>query len=434
MAKDKNEKENKIHIRKLSAGTPNFEAIKIYVMKNITFMLLLFFSGMVAYSQDPAEILDQSAKKCKSIRSGEYEMRVMKQWAGTGQPTLYHYHAGFRKLKNNSVYPATFHSEGYNGNRLFENRMFTGNELVLMTDSDNSATVMNKKDSKDLMVAYCTAMDLYRPFTGKEMPGFSTNNSDERFKYAYVGSEPVNGEETYHIRITDTKPCDFEDQKSKALETDYWITKKDFVPVQYSMHRTLENNGDPQSQYEIMTLTSYTLNNESSGAFSLNQVPSRYKQSEYEPFKNPKLLNVTASAPAWNLPSLTDEYINLNSYRGQVVLIDFFYKGCSPCNMAIPGLKKLHEKYDDKGLEVIGIDPFDKKESGISDFIKKKGIKYPVLLSGKETADQYKVTGYPSIYLLDKEGKIIFSQIGYDEELDGKLENLIRSELGISSR
>jgi peroxiredoxin len=397
-------------------------------------MLALFLCGTAAYSQDPAQILAESVKKNNEIHSGRYEMRVVKQWAGSSQAGIYHYRASYNKLKNNPINPVAFHSQGYEGNHLMEERIFTGNDLVLLSDSNNTATVMNKKSWKDLMIAYCNTMDLYLPLTEKDMPGFNLKNDENRFTYLLVGTEPVQDVETYHIKITDNKPCNYLGQKTRALETNYWISKADYVPLQYSVSRTLENNGNPQQQFQMMTLTNYTLNPEYCSSISMDLVPARFKKENYEPFKNPELLAASNMAPAWNLPSIANEQIDLASLRGQVVLIDFFYKGCYPCNLAIPGLKELHEKYDNKGLEVIAIDPFDSRENGIAEFIKKKGIKYTVLLSGKETADQYNVTGYPSIYLLDKSGKIIFSQIGYDEALDKKLETMIRTELGLSAR
>jgi hypothetical protein len=54
-------------------------------MKNALLMLALFLCGTAAYSQEPAQILAEAAKKNSEIHSGRYEMRVVKQWAGSSQ-------------------------------------------------------------------------------------------------------------------------------------------------------------------------------------------------------------------------------------------------------------------------------------------------------------------------------------------------------------
>jgi thiol-disulfide isomerase/thioredoxin len=75
---------------------------------------------------------------------------------------------------------------------------------------------------------------------------------------------------------------------------------------------------------------------------------------------------------------------------------------------AIPILQSLHEKYHAKGLQVVGINPYDTKEDDLPTFLGKRGVTYPVLLGGKEVAANYHVSGYPTLYLIDQEGQIIF--------------------------
>jgi thioredoxin-related protein len=85
-------------------------------------------------------------------------------------------------------------------------------------------------------------------------------------------------------------------------------------------------------------------------------------------------------------------------------------------------VEALYEKYKEKGLVIIGIDPYDKKEDGIEKFLSKRGVNYTVLLKGKDVAKDYHVSGYPTVYLIDKNGKILFSMAGYssgEDMLDG---------------
>jgi thioredoxin-related protein len=78
---------------------------------------------------------------------------------------------------------------------------------------------------------------------------------------------------------------------------------------------------------------------------------------------------------------------------------------------------------------VIGINPYDKKEDGIGDFMDKRGVNYTVLLEGKEVAKAYRVSGYPTMFLIDKEGNIVFIQQGYGKSVDKQLKKVIKKHL-----
>jgi thioredoxin-related protein len=86
-------------------------------------------------------------------------------------------------------------------------------------------------------------------------------------------------------------------------------------------------------------------------------------------------------------------------------------------------------KYKDQGLIIVGIDPYDKKEDDIAAFLAKRGVSYTVLLEGKDVAKEYRVSGYPTIFLIDKTGKIIFTQVGYGKGTEETLEEVIRENL-----
>lgn len=54
---------------------------------------------------------------------------------------------------------------------------------------------------------------------------------------------------------------------------------------------------------------------------------------------------------------------------------------------------------------------------------------YTVLLGGAAIANNYRVSGYPTTYLIDKNGKIIFTQTGYSKDTESELEEMILKNL-----
>ncbi|HEY3779612.1 MAG TPA: TlpA disulfide reductase family protein [Fimbriimonadaceae bacterium] len=104
--------------------------------------------------------------------------------------------------------------------------------------------------------------------------------------------------------------------------------------------------------------------------------------------------------------SKTKQTVTLQSMRGKykAIYIDMFAKWCGPCQLEIPEVIKLHNKFAGKGLAVVGFDVWDKWDAMQED-IKARGINYQVLFDpapmGEGIAKMYKETGIPVILILD---------------------------------
>lgn len=120
---------------------------------------------------------------------------------------------------------------------------------------------------------------------------------------------------------------------------------------------------------------------------------------------------------------INSEPLKLNDLRGRVVLIDFWTFGCYNCRNTLPFIKSWHDRYRDKGLTVIGVHSpefdFEKKPENLRREVSSLGIRYPVVSDNDyQTWNAYKVEAWPTIFLLDKQGRIRWMHVGegdYDE-------------------
>ncbi len=126
---------------------------------------------------------------------------------------------------------------------------------------------------------------------------------------------------------------------------------------------------------------------------------------------------VQSMSPA---PALSPgEWINGNGlpFRGHVTILHFWTFGCINCQHNLPYVAKWAAKYDPKEVQVIGIHTpeldFEKDPKNVRDAVKRMGITYPVLIDGKgENWNHYDVEAWPTVILIDKEGRIRKTWVG----------------------
>ena len=125
-------------------------------------------------------------------------------------------------------------------------------------------------------------------------------------------------------------------------------------------------------------------------------------------------------APDFSLSDLSGNVITLKQYRGQVVLLDFWATWCAPCRMSIPELANLHEKYEDRGLVILGIsidDPSQAPDAYIKSFQENLKINYTVLrFNNKVIADYFRneSMAIPTLFVIDREGMIRDKFVGFN--------------------
>ena len=133
------------------------------------------------------------------------------------------------------------------------------------------------------------------------------------------------------------------------------------------------------------------------------------------------VLDTMSYAPDFTFKTIDDKTRKLSDYKGKWVLLDFWGTWCGPCVMETPFLVDTYEKLGGDKFEMISI-ANDRSVEIVSDYVKKNEMKWTntVALEGyaKGVLEQYGITSYPTLMLIDPDGKFVKLK---DHELRGEL-------------
>lgn len=117
--------------------------------------------------------------------------------------------------------------------------------------------------------------------------------------------------------------------------------------------------------------------------------------------------------------------MSLSDFRGQVVILDFWATWCGPCQGLAPILAGIEEKYASQGLKVIGINQRQTR-SVVAEFVKENGYKTLILLdTDGSVGASYGIAAFPTLVIIDKEGKERETIRGLYPDMRERIENAI---------
>lgn len=233
------------------------------------------------------------------------------------------------------------------------------------------------------------------------------------------------------------------EQKQQLSET-YIIDAGTFYPLakQSTLITTYDDSHADTLQSNI-TFTKFTPD----AAFSL----SRFQLTKDETPGNIKYMSRSALKKQWEkqeieqstfaygktaetfiIQNYDGETINTRQIHDKVLLIAFYYNNCPPCMDMLDDLERLYRNYKDKGLEIIAINPIDKQQSNfeLRRFAELKKLSFNLCSAKRRTIEEsYLVYSYPTIFIIDKRGKICFSHQGYNALFTSEVEKVLKRKL-----
>lgn len=116
--------------------------------------------------------------------------------------------------------------------------------------------------------------------------------------------------------------------------------------------------------------------------------------------------NLGQPAPDFALKTPDGQTIRLSDLKGRPVLVNFWATWCAPCAIEMPALEETYRKYKDQGLVVLGVNQAETPDK-VSQYMRERGLTFPTVLdTDTSTAQLYRVTGYPTTWIIDRQGNL----------------------------
>lgn len=172
------------------------------------------------------------------------------------------------------------------------------------------------------------------------------------------------------------------------------------------------------------TPVSTTTNSQKAPAKSTTTPHPQAKEAAAEP--DSARTDVGDPMPPYSATFLDGKPLNLAGEKGNVVFLNVWATWCGPCRFETPELQALQNQYAANGLKVIGVSVDEGDTAAVKTFIAEQKITYPIAVDPEgRIANLVQTTVLPTSLLIDRNGKIVWRQIGAIMPNDVKLKTVL---------
>lgn len=123
------------------------------------------------------------------------------------------------------------------------------------------------------------------------------------------------------------------------------------------------------------------------------------------------------------------DQLDLEKHQGKVVYLDFWASWCKPCQRSFPWMNSLLNKYPSEAFTILTIN-LDAESEAMHKFLSKVSADFDIYHDPSgQIAEQFKIEGMPTSYLIDASGKVVKKHIGFYTKHIGKYEREIEELL-----
>lgn len=381
--------------------------------KGFVIVFLVLFSVSLS-AQSVEEICIGVNEYAKKLHSAYYEAEVLKI---DKEDTLSYFHkVSFQKNKHKNKIFAKFNTQIYSGGELIKQVFCDNNQFTFVDFYENIAEQYEKEDYKIFISQLDT--NLIPAFVFNK-PVFNLKAIEKGEVQITKGQDTIiNGFEVFCLN------------EVSANKT-FFIRKQDFLPIAQrtdSFFLTLTRIDENAAYHD----SRFVFDNKNTGIHlrykSLSALKKQWKEQEI----NQSSFAYNSEALNFKVADLQGRIFELSQNKGKVIALVFFYNNCSPCIPMLDDLQEIYSQFKDRGVEVVALNPVDtkmEKEQMLS-FVKDHNINYYVAQIPKYTVEEmYLVRYFPTIFIIDKKGRVVYSHQGYNTLFKDKISDIIDKEL-----
>lgn len=381
--------------------------------KGFVIVFLVLFSFSLS-AQSVKEICIGVNEYAKKLHSAYYEAKVT---FNNGEDTLSYFHkVSFQKNKHKNKIFAKFNTQIYSGGELIKQVFCDNNQFTFVDFYENIAEQYEKEDYKIFISQLDT--NLIPAFVFNK-PVFNLKAIEKGEVQITKGQDTIiNGFEVFCLN------------EVSANKT-FFIRKQDFLPIAQrtdSFFLTLTRIDENAAYHN----SRFVFDNKNTGIHlrykSLSALKKQWKEQEI----NQSSFAYNSEALNFKVTDLQERIFELEQNKGKVIALVFFYNNCSPCIPMLDDLQEIYSQFKDRGVEVVALNPVDtkmEKEQMLS-FVKDHNINYYVAQIPKYTVEEmYLVRYFPTIFIIDKKGRVVFSHQGYNTLFKDKISKVISRKL-----
>lgn len=212
------------------------------------------------------------------------------------------------------------------------------------------------------------------------------------------------------------KPAVGTPEGTKGAHRTFWLDRDREIVLQQRTETTNKSpDGTPVEQSETFRYSKVSLNQPIDASIFTFVPPTGAKQVEQFGRAAPEDLS-GQPAGDFTLSDLQGKKHRLSDLRGKVVMLDFWATWCGPCRRQMPLVEKLGSEMKTKGLVTFAVNQGESSETARKFLEKNKYATTTLLDQSSEVGRRYKVSGIPTLVIIDREGKIAAHYVGVRNE------------------